>query len=345
MNIIEGLVSVIIPCYNMENRINLLLNSILVQTYKKLQIIVVNDGSSDNSKKIILLYKEVFERENIQFDYVFQRNQGLGAAINTGLKFVKGEFFCWPDADDTLTIDSIEKKLNFLTSYPDYAFVRSDAYLFNENNLSHPIGYISHKHKSRFKEENLVEDYIWERNIIFCPGCHMIRTMAFYKINPSMEIYCGRRGQNYQLLLPMLCFYKFGYIDEPLYNYVIYHNSMSRGDDTLEKTFFRYDGLQMIMTETFKSIDISPDLKNEYLHQIEQKYHILKSKAAANFGKKESFMTHFYQIDSKYRNGRMRCLYYIVLLPYGISIYSLMYKIKMKIKQNFTLYKLIKYFT
>ena len=76
------------------------LTSILNQTYKHLEVIAVDDGSTDDNSKILKDYQSVFQKNQMELKYVFQKNAGLGAAINTGLKYVTGSYLCWADPDD-----------------------------------------------------------------------------------------------------------------------------------------------------------------------------------------------------------------------------------------------------
>lgn len=330
----KGLVSVVIPCYNCGKKIHRLFNSLLAQTYNILQIIVVNDGSIDESEKVILKYKKIFVQNGMDFTYIKQKNAGLGGAINTGIKQVTGEFMCWPDADDWLMPTSIEERKKFLDDHLDYGFVRSDAYMIFEQNLHQPIDYVTFKHPNRYKEEDLIEDYIWERNIVFTPGCHMVRTECFMKINPRMDIYPGRYGQNYQLLLPMLCFYKFGYLDRPLYNYVVYKTSLSKGDDCLDKVLKRYQGLEDIMIETFEHLPLPKEKKKDYIRQTRQKYHILKAKAAYDFGEKELFVSNFSQIENRYMTAGLIKASKIIDNPFMLSVHTYFYRIYANLKQS-----------
>ena len=88
----KGLVSVIVPCYNAEKYIGRFLDSILGQTYKKIQLIVVDDGSTDNTVNILKQYEKNMEKKDIKYIIIQQsKNQGQAAAVNEGLKFVKGE--------------------------------------------------------------------------------------------------------------------------------------------------------------------------------------------------------------------------------------------------------------
>ena len=99
-NIIKDLVSIIIPCYNCEKYLNRLLDSILIQDYKFIEILIVNDGSIDNIERIILSYMIKFSERNINLIYINQSNSGQSSALNNALKFISGEFLIWPDSDD-----------------------------------------------------------------------------------------------------------------------------------------------------------------------------------------------------------------------------------------------------
>jgi glycosyltransferase involved in cell wall biosynthesis len=319
----KGLVSVITPCYNAEKVIHRLLNSILEQTYKKIEFIIINDGSTDNSGEIIKSYIKKFEDIGIIVIYIYQENRGLGGAINTGLKHFTGEYLCWPDADDFLSKDSIEKKKLFLDSHLDYNLVRSDALLFEEKNLEKPIGFITGKKNNRFREKDLFENYILEKDVIFCPGCHMVRSSAFIEVNPRREIYPARRGQNYQMLLPLVYKYKFAFIDEPLYNYVIYKESMSKGDNTYEKCIYRYDGIKTIILETLKVIPLSKEEKIYYEQLVEFRYLHLKCSAAFKFSQKDKFIVFHTELQKqKQLFKREKIKRFMIEFPILIKIWN-----------------------
>ena len=81
-------VSIIIPCFNGERFIDRCLHSIEIQNYPHIEVVVVNDGSIDQSESKILEWKEVLENKKISLIYIKQKNQGIGSAINTGLKYI-----------------------------------------------------------------------------------------------------------------------------------------------------------------------------------------------------------------------------------------------------------------
>lgn len=100
-------ISIIIPVYNCEKYIHETINSILNQTYKNVELILVNDGSTDNSYKICEEYKE-----NTNVKILNQTNFGAPAARNKGLENATGEYIMFFDSDDILKSDAIEKMVN-----------------------------------------------------------------------------------------------------------------------------------------------------------------------------------------------------------------------------------------
>lgn len=106
-------ISVVIPVYNVEKYLSECLDSVVNQTYKNLQIILVDDGSTDFSGKICDVYAEKDNRITV----VHQKNAGAGAAKNTGLDLVKGEYFSIIDSDDYIELDMYEKMVNSLEKY------------------------------------------------------------------------------------------------------------------------------------------------------------------------------------------------------------------------------------
>lgn len=97
----EDLITVIIPVYNKEKYIERTLNSIIAQSYKNLEIIIVNDGSTDNSKEICTRFKE---RDN-RIKLINIENHGAGYARNLGLNNANGEYISFIDADDYVDLD------------------------------------------------------------------------------------------------------------------------------------------------------------------------------------------------------------------------------------------------
>ena len=114
-------VSVITPCYNGEEFADRFFRNIMEQTYQNIELIFVNDGSSDRTEEIAKSYISQFEQTGRKLIYIFQDNAGQAAAVNKGLEIFTGDYLMWMDSDDILDKDNIEKKVEFLEANPEYA--------------------------------------------------------------------------------------------------------------------------------------------------------------------------------------------------------------------------------
>lgn len=101
---LQPLVSIIIPVYNVEKYLRQCLDSVVNQTYNNFEIIIVNDGTKDNSQQII----DEFVNNDSRIKGVFQKNQGLSGARNTGISVATGEYIMFVDSDDWLNLQTIE---------------------------------------------------------------------------------------------------------------------------------------------------------------------------------------------------------------------------------------------
>lgn len=99
----EKLISIVIPVYNVENYISTCLDSVINQTYKNIEILLIDDGSTDRSGLICDDYKDRDKRITV----IHQKNGGLSSARNAGLTITNGDFVTFIDSDDAVTIDYI----------------------------------------------------------------------------------------------------------------------------------------------------------------------------------------------------------------------------------------------
>ncbi len=104
MNKDNKIVSVIIPVYNVEKYVEKCIISVLNQTYKNIEIIIVNDGSTDKSEEIILKYV----KEDRRIRYISKENGGLSSARNKGIETATGDYICFIDSDDWIAVNFIE---------------------------------------------------------------------------------------------------------------------------------------------------------------------------------------------------------------------------------------------
>ena len=129
----KNLVSIIIPTYNNADTISRAVNSCINQTYKNIEIIVIDDGSTDNTKEVLNRYSS-----DERFKYIYQENQERSAARNHGLDVSKGEYIQFLDSDDEIYPTKIEKQVNFLDTNPEYFLVYCGAEYKNE------LGQVTH---------------------------------------------------------------------------------------------------------------------------------------------------------------------------------------------------------
>ena len=285
-------VSLIVPCYNVAKTLQAFIDSVLQQTYPYIQIVAVNDGSTDQTEAIWKSNTDVFRERNILFTYVSQENAGLGAAINTGLKHISGEYLCWADPDDFFMPESFEKRVSALSDHPDCGVVTSDANYYRADDLTHAISKASDCMCHSL--EPMQFEYLLKEQSIFCPGCHMVRMSAFDDVNPEHDIYPARRGQNWQMLLPIYYKYPRYFLSEPLYGYIIYPQSMSRGDANLEQHLIRINEHETIVLETLKRMQIDNSVREKYLHDVRVYFSKKRFHASVDFRDKKQMA---YQYD------------------------------------------------
>ena len=262
------LVSIITPCFNGESYLDRYFASILGQTYAPLELIFINDGSADDTAQIAQSYRAALEEKGIRYTYLEQENAGQAAALNRGLKLFTGEYLTWPDADDEMTPDCIEKKVAYLQAHPELDMCICKILQIDEENPLGNAGILERIFPQ--DEDNLFEDLIYLKNVFYAPGGYMVRASAVDETIPNREIYPGRGGQNVQMLLPIAYRGRYGYMDEFLYKYYIRTSSHSHSIDTAEKTIRQYGQFEALLLHTLKRM--SAEVYTQYEIKIRKRY-------------------------------------------------------------------------
>ena len=122
------LVSVVIPAYNSGKFVAQAVESVLAQTYAPFEIIVVDDGSTDETK-------DVLGRFNGQINYIHQANSGPSAARNAGIRVARGAYICFLDADDLWTPDRLAVQMAFMQANHSIGLLFSDHEEFDEKGI------------------------------------------------------------------------------------------------------------------------------------------------------------------------------------------------------------------
>lgn len=200
---IDGLVSVIIPVYNSSSFIEETVLSAINQTYKKIEVILVDDCSSDNSIELI---KQIMNKHACVFLYQNKTNSGAGVSRNTAISFAKGQYIAFLDSDDVWREDKIEKQLmdlhatNASFSYTAIEMIDQDDVIKKKKRK------IKRKVSYRFLLKNTViptSTVVIDRNVV-----------------GDFRMSHRRGGQDYATWLEILKISGFAYgVDEPLCKY------------------------------------------------------------------------------------------------------------------------------
>lgn len=128
-------VSIIVPCYNYGHLIAETIDSIKTQTYENIEVLIIDDGSTDDSKSIILKNIE----HDSRFKYIYQENAGISAARNRGLQNCTGDFIQFLDADDLICSDKLSYQIDCLCKNEQLDIITTEVNYFYINELGEKI--------------------------------------------------------------------------------------------------------------------------------------------------------------------------------------------------------------
>ncbi len=315
----KDLLSIVTPCFNSGAFIHRLLDSILSQTYPSVEMYLIDDGSTDNTKGVIDSYFEKFKAKGYELYYIYQANSGQSEAINNGLRYIKGEFFVWPDSDDYYRYpDSLEKLVAALKSLPEeVAMVRCRNICVDEH-----TGETTRVNPNGESYSSLFEDCLYvKNNFWFLSGGYVVRTQALFNVLKNKSIFSSKNaGQNWQLLLPMLYNYECHTIEEYLYVVVERQASHSRGQySTFEKLLEKFDAYEATIVNTINIIDMPEGHRNQILENISNKYLLERLKTSYKFKNSKKFREFLCKVE-KSRDVVFYLRLYSTYLPFGLKI-------------------------
>jgi len=128
----EAFFSVIIPTYNREQFLKKAIQSVLKQTFKSFELIVIDDGSTDHSKDIVTQFNDD------RIIYCYQGNQGVAHARNRGLEMVRGRFIAFLDSDDWWRQEKLERFFDYIERFPDIRIFHSQEKWFKDGKIHNP---------------------------------------------------------------------------------------------------------------------------------------------------------------------------------------------------------------
>lgn len=216
--------SVVIPLYNKQYSIKACLSSVFLQEFNDYEIIIINDGSTDDSLELV---EEIIKNSDHDIKLINQKNQGVSVARNVGVENSKYDYICFLDADDSWEI-------NFLNTYKKYIITYSDAALwisgYNINNEP-PILYEKEGYIDRFFKESIYKTILHTSGV--CVKKSVLNTIGGFPVGKKV-------GEDLYVWARIAENYKFCYIPYNLVN-VIQENDFSRsGRDLVNPYILEY---------------------------------------------------------------------------------------------------------
>lgn len=204
-------VSVIMPVYNVENYIENSVKSIIDQTYKNIELIVVDDGSSDNS---IYRAEKLLKDSQLKYKIIHQKNSGQGSARNTGLREANGEWVLFLDSDDILSNNGIEHMVSAISQNIDLVFCDTNL-IFSSNEA---IVKCKTCIPQYFSREDLQLLFLKRKKVILAPGT-LFKKEFLIKYNLFFEEIPWSEDQHFiwRVLYHIVGAY---YLQEPIYQYL-----------------------------------------------------------------------------------------------------------------------------
>ena len=214
----ESLITVYVVNHNYGKYLRQALSSVIKQTYQNYELIVIDDGSTDNSRQVI----EQFEKTHT-IKVIWQKNKGLTASNNVALKLVKTKYIMRLDADDYLSTNALHDMVTKLESDSDLALVFPDYWeVDEEGNILHRI------------QRNNIEKEVSLLDIPAHGACTTIRTKILKEVGGYDEDF--NRQDGFDLWLKVAHKYKVANINSPLFYYRQHTRSLTRNEKVLLET-------------------------------------------------------------------------------------------------------------
>lgn len=248
---INPMISVVMSVYNGEKYLDEAIESILKQTYKDFEFIIINDGSTDKSLEIIEKYKKQDERIVL----ISRENKGLIASLNEGIKKAKGKYIARMDADDISLPNRFEQQIKFLEKNPEIGVCGTWVEVFGENR--NPTIW-----KMPIQDEELRPRLLF--SVTFAHPSVMMRKGLINQYNLRYnEKYIN--AEDYKFWLDFSKYTKFVNIPKVLFQYRYLETSISRVADNA-KDEHRYKTISSIFKEVLDELNIKNTEEENRLH-------------------------------------------------------------------------------
>jgi len=263
----KPLVSLVTPVYNSMPYLRDYLDSVIAQTWRPMQVILVDDGSADDSPACLEQYRSRLEAADVQVHILLRPHGGQAAAMNAALPLITGEFFTWCDADDLLTPDSVEKKAVWLMEHPEMGMVRSNGIVLDAD--KNVVLGDSARPEDR-RDQDIFEPLFLDLTYCYA-GCYMVRTELFFACYPEKRIPESPEGQNLQLILPPASRTVCGYLDEKLHTYCRRDSGHSSKKRSYQENLLRMRNFTALRLEVLKYCDCDREVYEEKARKLEER--------------------------------------------------------------------------
>jgi len=216
------LVSVIIPAYNASNWIAETISSVIAQDFIKYEIIVVNDGSTDDTEAVVARFKE-------KVQCIYKLNGGQASARNVGIRAARGKYLAFVDADDLWTKDKLGLQVELLAA-TDAAWVYSDAFAFDgrSGRILYKLSRMLRQYDGDILKPLFLSDFIPSPTPV-------IRRSVFEKAGLFNGKNNMRNREDWDMWLRIAAIYPVALIPQPLAYYRVHSTSVTGGEDSFIK--------------------------------------------------------------------------------------------------------------
>jgi glycosyltransferase involved in cell wall biosynthesis len=214
------LVSVIIPSYNRAPLVAQAIKSALAQTLSDIEIIVVDDGSTDNTEEIVRRFRDK------RLKYVYQKNSGVSAARNTGIEASRGKYIAFLDSDDILMEKALEKGAQTLDKYINTVFSYGQAFLMDEKQRI--FGLRKQKGKNSYVAAGKYEIREALINGNHVPTSTILVRRAYLNNINQFDTSFNNGSEDFDFWVRLGISHQVAYIAEPLVIYRVHSNSICR---------------------------------------------------------------------------------------------------------------------
>ena len=245
----NNLVSVLVPAYNHENYIQDAIKSIINQTYENIELIVIDDGSKDNTWQKIKELEEECKKRFVNVYFETKENEGTCKTLNKLISKANGDFITFLGSDDLMAPNLVQKLIDFLSKNNDYILVVCDDQLIDIN--SNIVGWNNKKNIIKYedaqfktfadflkynrKDVNFETDQFGEYSSFlkgnYIPNGYLIRKDILLKYVYPFTTEAPL--EDYYMMLQLSKAGKFRFIDEPLYLYRIHNSNTSKNKDKM----------------------------------------------------------------------------------------------------------------